>query len=279
MTSTLGTTRPGACGDDSVVAAPLVLVAERLCRQRRPARRLARPRRRDGQRRRRADGGAARLRGDRDRPGTGAARPRPLAGGGRGPQRRAAAGRPLVTGVRGRVLRRGPVALRRRVLAGRRRRAAPCLQARRHDRAGRLDRGGFVGELLRTRGRHAPEDDPLALIGNGVASLELTEQTFTFRFESPECLVDSFRLWHAARRPESRASTAAPAPPLETVLCPRMRPNLPKEQDGNDRPSTPALSLPDPRSRSLSPTRPSTVGSSSLPGGAKPGGSLRPRST
>jgi SAM-dependent methyltransferase len=65
---------------------------------------------------------------------------------------------------------------------------------------------GFVGELLRTVGRHVPppagvqpptlwgsESHLRELFGDRIESLVVHEQTFTFRFRSPEELVDVFR--------------------------------------------------------------------------------------
>jgi SAM-dependent methyltransferase len=68
---------------------------------------------------------------------------------------------------------------------------------------------GFIGELFRTVGRHVPpsagvpspmlwgcEDHLRGLLGEGIASLEVTERSFTFRFPSPEHVVAFFRLWY-----------------------------------------------------------------------------------
>jgi SAM-dependent methyltransferase len=65
---------------------------------------------------------------------------------------------------------------------------------------------GFVGEMLRTVGRHVPPPagvrSPLAwgteshleeLLGDGVSDLLVRPQTFVFRFRSPEEFVDFFR--------------------------------------------------------------------------------------
>jgi SAM-dependent methyltransferase len=198
MTSTLGTSRPGACGDDSAVAARLVLVAERLC-------------------------DSADLRagwrvldvGTGTGDGALAAARLGCAATGIDPApalldraRSRAAAEDLNVG-----LLRGDLSSLAFADASFDAVLSLFGAAFLPDAAPELLRvckpggtialaawteDGFVGELLRTLGRHArPEDDPLALIGDGVASLELTEQTFTFRFESPKCLVDSFRLWHA----------------------------------------------------------------------------------
>jgi SAM-dependent methyltransferase len=68
---------------------------------------------------------------------------------------------------------------------------------------------GFVGELFRTVGAHVPPPAGLAspmlwgtethlreLFGDGIASLELDERTFTWRFRSAEELVEFFRTWY-----------------------------------------------------------------------------------
>ena len=34
------------------------------------------------------------------------------------------------------------------------------------------------------------------LFGDGIASLEVTERTFTWRYDSPEAFVDEFRTWY-----------------------------------------------------------------------------------
>jgi SAM-dependent methyltransferase len=68
---------------------------------------------------------------------------------------------------------------------------------------------GFVGELFRTIGAHVPppagvpspmlwgtEGHLRELLGEGIASLAMTERTFTFRFLSAEDFVTFFRLWY-----------------------------------------------------------------------------------
>jgi SAM-dependent methyltransferase len=65
---------------------------------------------------------------------------------------------------------------------------------------------GFIGQLFRTVGAHVPPpagvQSPLLwgteahlreLFGEGIASLEVTERDFTFRFRSPEDFVEFFR--------------------------------------------------------------------------------------
>jgi ubiquinone/menaquinone biosynthesis C-methylase UbiE len=68
---------------------------------------------------------------------------------------------------------------------------------------------GFVGELFRTVGAHVPppagvqspmlwgtESHLRSLFGDGIASLEVDERIFTWRFTSAEELVDFFRTWY-----------------------------------------------------------------------------------
>ena len=68
---------------------------------------------------------------------------------------------------------------------------------------------GFIGELFRTVGAHVPPpagvQSPMlwgteahlrTLFGDAIASLEIEERTFTFRFESAEEFVDFFRTWY-----------------------------------------------------------------------------------
>ncbi len=68
---------------------------------------------------------------------------------------------------------------------------------------------GFIGELFRTVGAHVPppagvrspmlwgtEPHLRTLFGDGIASLELEERTFTFRFTSAEDFVTFFRTWY-----------------------------------------------------------------------------------
>jgi SAM-dependent methyltransferase len=67
---------------------------------------------------------------------------------------------------------------------------------------------GFIGEFFRTVAAHVPpppgvrsptlwgtESHLRELLGEGVASLAVTERAFTFRFPSAEELVTFFRLW------------------------------------------------------------------------------------
>jgi SAM-dependent methyltransferase len=68
---------------------------------------------------------------------------------------------------------------------------------------------GFIGDLFRTVAAHVPppagvqspmlwgtEGHLRQLFGDDITSLEVTERTFTFRFESPEEFVDFFRRWY-----------------------------------------------------------------------------------
>jgi ubiquinone/menaquinone biosynthesis C-methylase UbiE len=68
---------------------------------------------------------------------------------------------------------------------------------------------GFVGELFRTVGAHVPPrvgvSSPMLwgteahlreLFGDGIASLEVTERAFTWRFRSAEEFVSFFRRWY-----------------------------------------------------------------------------------
>ncbi len=68
---------------------------------------------------------------------------------------------------------------------------------------------GFIGDLFRTVGAHVPPppgvQSPMLwgteahlreLFGDGIASLEVTERAFTWRFRSAEDFVAFFRLWY-----------------------------------------------------------------------------------
>jgi len=68
---------------------------------------------------------------------------------------------------------------------------------------------GFIGDLFRTVAKHVPppagvrspmlwgtEAHLRELFGDGIASLEVKERTFSFRFTSPEEFVDFFREWY-----------------------------------------------------------------------------------
>ena len=68
---------------------------------------------------------------------------------------------------------------------------------------------GFIGDLFRTTAAHVPppagvqspmlwgtEQHLRELFGDGIASLEVSERTFTWRFEKPEDFVTFFRTWY-----------------------------------------------------------------------------------
>jgi SAM-dependent methyltransferase len=68
---------------------------------------------------------------------------------------------------------------------------------------------GFIGDLFRTVGAHVPPppgvQSPMLwgteahlreLFGDGIASLEVAERAFTWRFRSAEDFVSFFRLWY-----------------------------------------------------------------------------------
>jgi len=68
---------------------------------------------------------------------------------------------------------------------------------------------GFIGDLFRTTAKHVPpppgvqspmlwgtEPHLRELFGEEIQSLEVTEQTFTWRYEKPEDFVTFFRLWY-----------------------------------------------------------------------------------
>ena len=68
---------------------------------------------------------------------------------------------------------------------------------------------GFIGDLFRTTAKHVPPpagiQSPMLwgteahlrdLFGDQIESLEITEQTFTWRFEKAEDFVTFFRLWY-----------------------------------------------------------------------------------
>jgi SAM-dependent methyltransferase len=68
---------------------------------------------------------------------------------------------------------------------------------------------GFIGQLLKTVGRHVPppagvsspilwgtESHLHEIFGEEISSLSVTERTFTWRFTSAQQLVDVFRTWY-----------------------------------------------------------------------------------
>jgi SAM-dependent methyltransferase len=87
---------------------------------------------------------------------------------------------------------------------------------------------GFIGELFRTVAAHVPPPAGVAspmlwgtehhlreLFGDGIASLEVTERTFTFRFRSAEEFVDFFRTWYG---PTLKAFAAVDGPEARRAL-------------------------------------------------------------
>src|SRR5262245_907855 len=86
---------------------------------------------------------------------------------------------------------------------------------------------GFIGELFRTVAAHVPPPPGVPapmlwgteahlhdLLGHGIASLELRERTFTFRFASAEELVAFFRRWYG---PTLKAFAALEGPARDTL--------------------------------------------------------------
>jgi SAM-dependent methyltransferase len=80
--------------------------------------------------------------------------------------------------------------------------------------------GGFIGQLLRTVGRHVPppptltppsrwgtEDHLDALFGGSTAGYRMTHRDFVFRYRSPEHFVEVFRNWYG---PVHKAFAALP---------------------------------------------------------------------
>ena len=100
---------------------------------------------------------------------------------------------------------------------------------------------GFIGEIFRTVSGHVPPpagvQSPMLwgteahlreLLGDGIASLEVEERTFTFRFRSAEEFVDFFRTWYgptlkafAALDDEARTRSAGPRRPRPPLRPPR----------------------------------------------------------
>jgi SAM-dependent methyltransferase len=95
---------------------------------------------------------------------------------------------------------------------------------------------GFIGELFRTVGAHVPppagvsspmlwgtEEYLRHLLGDGSASLEVGERTFTFRFPSAEHLVSFFRLWYGPLAKAFAALQGAARDALESDLVALVR--------------------------------------------------------
>ena len=90
---------------------------------------------------------------------------------------------------------------------------------------------GFIGELFRTVGSHVPppagvqspmlwgtEAHVRELFGDGIASLDVAERTFTFRFLSAEEFVTFFRLWYGPTLKAFAALNDVAADALESDL-------------------------------------------------------------
>jgi SAM-dependent methyltransferase len=88
---------------------------------------------------------------------------------------------------------------------------------------------GFIGELFRTVAAHVPppagvpapmlwgtEGHLRELLGQGIASLEVTERTFTFRFPSAEHFVTFFRTWYG---PTLKAFAALEGTARDALEC------------------------------------------------------------
>jgi hypothetical protein len=86
---------------------------------------------------------------------------------------------------------------------------------------------GFIGELFRTTGAHVPppsgvpapmlwgtEGHLRELFGDGVASLELAERTFTWRFRWADDFVTFFRTWYG---PTLKAFAALEGPARQAL--------------------------------------------------------------
>ena len=219
-------------------------------RHRRPARRLARARRRDRQRQRGHRSRTARLPGDRRRLRPEPARARPRAGDRGRARRRPARGRRGSAAVPGPLLRRGDLGVRVDVRARTTRRPPPSWCAS-PSPGGTIALAswtpdGFIGELFRTVAAHVPppagvrspmlwgtEEHLESLFGTAISSLEVTERDFTFRFRSAEEFVEFFRTWYgptlkafAASTPTRRArrsSTTSSRSPAGTTGSGRRR--------------------------------------------------------
>lgn len=90
---------------------------------------------------------------------------------------------------------------------------------------------GFIGELFRTVGAHVPppagvqspmlwgtEGHLRELFGEGIASLEVQERTFTFRFQSAEEFATFFRQWYGPTLKAFEALEGAARDALESDL-------------------------------------------------------------
>lgn len=108
---------------------------------------------------------------------------------------------------------------------------------------------GFLGELFRTVGAHVPPPAGVAspllwgteshlreLFGDGIASLEVAERTFTWRFRSAEDFVAFFRLWYGPTLKAFAALEASARDALEQELVALAR--------RSDRLGTDAIAIP-----------------------------------
>jgi SAM-dependent methyltransferase len=90
---------------------------------------------------------------------------------------------------------------------------------------------GFIGQLLKTVGKHVPppagvqspilwgtESHLQEIFGSGISSLSVTERTFTWRFTSPQALVDTFRTWYGPTYKAFAALDEAAARALEADI-------------------------------------------------------------
>ena len=87
---------------------------------------------------------------------------------------------------------------------------------------------GFIGQLLKTVGKHVPPPAGVAspilwgteshlreIFDEGISSMAVTERTFTWRFTSAQALVDTFRTWYG---PTFKAFAALGTPEAQAAL-------------------------------------------------------------
>jgi len=90
---------------------------------------------------------------------------------------------------------------------------------------------GFIGQMFKTVGGHVPppagvrspllwgtESHLREIFGDGIASLSVTERTFTWRFTSAQQLVDTFRTWYGPTLKAFAALDECARPALEADL-------------------------------------------------------------
>jgi ubiquinone/menaquinone biosynthesis C-methylase UbiE len=90
---------------------------------------------------------------------------------------------------------------------------------------------GFIGQMFKTVGGHVPppagvrspllwgtESHLREIFGDGIASLSVTERTFTWRFTSAQQLVDTFRTWYGPTLKAFAALDESARPALEADL-------------------------------------------------------------